>query len=63
MSDATIKAAIYAATEDPRFDPVSLVEFQKSIVLDVTVLTPPQTLEIKDRKSCLNKYRLDVTAL
>ena len=50
LSNATIKAAIYAATEDPRFDPVSLVEFQKSIVLEVTVLTPPQTLEIKDRK-------------
>jgi uncharacterized protein (TIGR00296 family) len=50
LSNATIKAAIYAATEDPRFDPVSLVEFQRSIVLDVTVLTPPQTLEIKDRK-------------
>ena len=50
LTDATIRAAIYAATEDSRFEPVSIVEFQKSILLEVTVLTPPQTLRFKDRK-------------
>ena len=50
LTGATIKAAIYAATEDPRFEPISIVEFQKSILLEVTVLTPPQTLRFKDRK-------------
>ena len=50
LGDATVRAAIYAATEDPRFDPVSLDEFQKDIVLEVTVLTPPQPLHSEDRK-------------
>lgn len=50
LTEATIKAAIYAATEDPRFEPVILAEFQKNILLEVTVLTPPHTLSIKDRK-------------
>jgi uncharacterized protein (TIGR00296 family) len=51
LRDATIRAAIYAATEDPRFEPVSLEEFQKNIVLEVTVLTPPQTLHFQDRRN------------
>jgi hypothetical protein len=50
LADAVIKAAIYAATEDPRFTPVTIREFQKSIVLELTVLTPPHTLQFNDRK-------------
>lgn len=49
LVDGTIKAAIYAATEDPRFNPVSPEEL-KSIAVEVTVLTPPQPLPTKDRK-------------
>jgi uncharacterized protein (TIGR00296 family) len=48
--DATIKAAIYAATEDPRFSPVSLAELEEAIVVELTVLTPPEQLQVKDRK-------------
>ncbi len=50
LVDATIKAAIYAATEDPRFQPVSIQEFEHSIAVELTVLTPPQTLSTLDRK-------------
>jgi hypothetical protein len=50
LRDATVQAAIYAATEDPRFEPVSLAEFQKNVVVEVTILTPPQTLRFEDRK-------------
>jgi len=50
LRDATVRAAIYAATEDPRFEPISLEEFQKNIVVEVTVLTSPQTLHFEDRK-------------
>jgi len=50
LRDATVRAAIYAATEDPRFDPISLEEFQRNTVVEVTVLTPPQTLHFEDRK-------------
>jgi uncharacterized protein (TIGR00296 family) len=51
LVDAVIKAAIYAATEDPRFEPLSLREFRESVAVEVTVLTPPQSLRTRDRKA------------
>ena len=51
LVNATIKAAIYAATEDPRFPPVSLPELKNSIVVETTALTQPQTLKTSDRRS------------
>jgi uncharacterized protein (TIGR00296 family) len=51
LVNATIKAAIYAATEDPRFPPVSLDELKNSIVVEVTSLTEPQVLKVNDRRS------------
>lgn len=50
LVDATIKAAIYAATEDPRFPPVSTKELDSSIIVEVTALTPPLVLTAKDRR-------------
>jgi len=47
LVDATMQAAIEAATGDPRFPPVSLEELQK-IVVEVSVLTPPETLEVSN---------------
>jgi len=49
LANATINAAIYAATEDPRFPQVSQHEFSTSITIEVTVLTPPRVLEERDR--------------
>jgi len=51
LADATIKGAIYAAVDDPRFPPVSKEELDDSIVIEVTVLTPPTTLSVKDRRT------------
>ncbi len=51
LVNATIKAAIYAATEDPRFPPVSIGEFKNVISLELTVLTQPQILRTRDRKT------------
>ena len=51
LLNATIKAAIYAATDDPRFPPVSLKELEGSIVVELTALTEPQALKVHDRKS------------
>ena len=48
---ATIKAAIYAATEDPRFPPISKDEFASNIVVELTVLTPPHLIETRDQKA------------
>jgi uncharacterized protein (TIGR00296 family) len=50
LATATIRAAIYAATEDPRFPPISTSEFENSIVVEVTILTPPKDITSSDRK-------------
>jgi hypothetical protein len=42
---ATINAAIEAATDDPRFEPVQLSEFKDDVALEVSVLTVPEELE------------------
>lgn len=41
------QVAIEAATMDPRFDPVRLDEFRKSIVVEVTVLTDAEEIKVK----------------
>jgi hypothetical protein len=51
LINSTIRAAIYAATEDPRFPPISLREFGASIVIELTALTQPQVLKAPDRKT------------
>ncbi|AIF69704.1 hypothetical protein PAP_06535 [Palaeococcus pacificus DY20341] len=43
---ATIKAAIYAAVDDPRFPPVKPEELD-SLTIEVSVLTPPEIIEGK----------------
>src|SRR5712692_7337861 len=37
--------AVEAATEDPRFNSVSLSEFRDRIIVEVTVLTPPEVVK------------------
>ncbi len=49
LVDALIEAAVAAAVEDPRFPPVTLEEMSL-IIIDVSVLTPPKLLEVKDRR-------------
>ncbi|ANF22757.1 TIGR00296 family protein [Thermococcus piezophilus] len=44
LVEATIKAAIYAAIDDPRFPPVKESELD-DIVIEVSVLTPPEIIE------------------
>ncbi len=44
LVEATIKAAIYAAVEDPRFPPVTLDEMD-NLIIEVSVLTPPEPIE------------------
>ncbi len=44
LDEAIIESAIAAATEDPRFPPVSMDEMNE-IIVEVTVLTPPEKLE------------------
>lgn len=49
LVSALIEAAVAAAVEDPRFPPVTLDELS-SIVIDVSVLTPPKLIDVEDRR-------------
>jgi len=46
LAEAVIQAAISAATEDPRFYPLVAKELDQ-VVFEVSVLTPPTTIETK----------------
>jgi uncharacterized protein (TIGR00296 family) len=46
LAQAVVQSAISAATEDPRFYPLSLSELDR-VVFEVSVLTPPQRVEAK----------------
>ncbi|WP_290596059.1 MULTISPECIES: TIGR00296 family protein [unclassified Archaeoglobus] len=48
LDEAIIESAISAAVDDPRFDPVRLSEMDE-ITVEVTVLTPPEKIEVKPR--------------
>jgi hypothetical protein len=49
LDEAIIESAISAAVDDPRFQPVKLSEMDE-IIVEVTVLTPPEKIEAKPRK-------------
>ncbi len=44
LGDALVKAAVAAASQDPRFEPVGKSEIDK-IVVEVTILTAPEKIE------------------
>jgi len=46
LASATIQSAINSATQDPRFYPVSLEELDH-VVFELSVLTPPQLVEVE----------------
>jgi hypothetical protein len=48
LKNAIVEAAISAATNDPRFSPLSLDELEK-IEVEVTILTEPVKLDVKPR--------------
>jgi len=47
LVEAVIDSAVNAATQDPRFYPLSLRELDK-VVFEVSVLTPPEVVEIEN---------------
>jgi len=57
LSDALEDAAIAAATEDPRFSPLRTEELD-STTFEVTVLTPPVKIEVKEPKEFLSKIKV-----
>jgi len=57
LVEAVIDSAINAATQDPRFHPLSLNELSK-VVFEVSVLTPPEPVEVKNPKEYLAKIKV-----
>ena len=57
LVDAVIDSAINAATQDPRFYPLTLKELSK-VVFEVSVLTPPAPVEVKNPKEYLSKIKV-----
>jgi hypothetical protein len=49
LVEAVMESAVSAATQDPRFPPVSLRELDH-VVFEVSVLTPPETVQVKNPK-------------
>jgi hypothetical protein len=47
LAQAVIECAISSATRDPRFPPLTLEDLDHT-VFEVSVLTPPETLEVED---------------
>ena len=48
---AVVQSSISAATQDPRFHPIVKKELDQ-VVFEVSVLTPPQEIEVKNQKDC-----------
>jgi len=57
LVDAVIDSAINAATRDPRFYPLSLNDLNK-VVFEVSVLTPPELVEVGNPKEYLTKIKV-----
>ena len=57
LSHAIIEGAIAAATEDPRFPPVTTKELD-GITFEVTVLTPPVEIDVSDPMEYLTKIKV-----
>ena len=54
LARAIIESAMNAATQDPRFPPLSLGELEH-IVFEVSVLTPPRLIEVKTPREYCTK--------
>ncbi|RLE54561.1 MAG: TIGR00296 family protein [Thermoprotei archaeon] len=59
LTHSTILAAIYAATEDPRFQPLTLSEL-KDVVFEVSVLSKPSLLQVSSPLEYLENIVLGV---
>ncbi|MCW4008601.1 MAG: TIGR00296 family protein [Candidatus Bathyarchaeota archaeon] len=57
LVEAVIDSAISAATRDPRFHPLSLKELG-SVVFEVSVLTPPELVEVRNPEEYVSKIKV-----
>lgn len=57
LLEATIDSAIHAATRDPRF-PQMIPDELTDCVIEVTILTPPELIQIKNPKEYLQEIEI-----
>jgi uncharacterized protein (TIGR00296 family) len=57
LVEAVIDSAVSAATRDPRFYPLSLGELGR-VVFEVSVLTPPEAVEVENPKEYVSKIKV-----
>lgn len=57
LGEATIEVARYAAFEDPRFLPLKKEEFD-NIIVEVSILTLPKLIKVKDPKEYVDKIKI-----
>ncbi len=57
LVEAVIDAAINSSTQDPRFPPISLRELEK-VVFEISVLTPPELVDVKKPEEYSNKIKI-----
>jgi len=62
LVEATIEAAISAATSDPRFRPLEFNEL-KSVVFEVSVLTLPELIKVDDPREYPSKIKIGIDGL
>jgi uncharacterized protein (TIGR00296 family) len=57
LVEDVIDSAINAATQDPRFYPLSSAELQK-VIFEISVLTPPEEVRVDNPKDFLSKIKV-----
>ena len=57
LVEAVVDSAINAATQDPRFYPLSSSELQQ-VIFEVSVLTPPEEVRVDNPKDYLSKVKV-----
>ncbi|HYY50329.1 MAG TPA: TIGR00296 family protein [Nitrososphaeraceae archaeon] len=57
LHQSVIEAAIAAATQDPRFEPINKEDI-KNIIFEVSVLSPPQKIEVQNPKDYKNHIKI-----
>lgn len=62
LREALVRSAMSAATEDPRFPRVSPGELG-AIKVEVTLMTPPETIQVGRPEELLDKVRIGVHGL
>jgi uncharacterized protein (TIGR00296 family) len=57
LHQSIIEAAIAAATQDPRFEPINKKDIE-NIIFEVSVLSPPEKIEVQNPKDYKNHIKI-----